>query len=209
MEKLYIVLTATPTMVGRLIRFATKLNINHSSISFTPDLKTLYSFGRLRAQNPLIGGFVSESYNTLSFKGKELYIKVYEIPVSKEQLQRIENFVKNIEYNKKDYYYNLFELLLYPFKTKLSIKNAYTCSRFVAAALKEGNLDHLIDDKTELTHFPKALEKYCIYEGPMAKYSYTENSHFEEEFFTKTNILKEIYKTVIYLVKLIKQSRYK
>ncbi len=52
MKEIYIVLTQTGTFFSRSIKFITKEEFNHSSISFNQDLDVLYSFGRKVVNNP-------------------------------------------------------------------------------------------------------------------------------------------------------------
>ncbi len=60
MKDIYVILSATPTKMGKMIRTLTRYELNHASISLTEDLTEMYSFARYRAVNPLVGGFVKE-----------------------------------------------------------------------------------------------------------------------------------------------------
>ena len=57
----YIVFSATPTGMGRLIRKATRNRYNHVSLSLSRDIHKMYTFARLHRTIPLYGGFVVES----------------------------------------------------------------------------------------------------------------------------------------------------
>ena len=67
-KNIYVVLSDTGSVLTRLIGFYTKSRYNHCSISFDPEFKSLYSFGRKQPRNPFIGGFVEESFYDGTFK---------------------------------------------------------------------------------------------------------------------------------------------
>ena len=52
MKKIYIILTYTGTLLSKIIKFYTKNEFSHVSISLDKELKYMYSFGRLNAYNP-------------------------------------------------------------------------------------------------------------------------------------------------------------
>ena len=68
MEKAYIVLTNTGTALSRLVRFYSRDEYAHVSLSLDKGLRHMYSFGRLNPKNPFIGGFVHEAVNKRTFK---------------------------------------------------------------------------------------------------------------------------------------------
>ena len=68
MKQVYLVLSYTGTMLAKIVRFYTKKEYSHVSISLDKDLKKMYSFGRLNPYNAFIGGFVHESLDTGTFK---------------------------------------------------------------------------------------------------------------------------------------------
>ena len=61
MKKIYIILTNTGTVISRIVKIYTRKKYGHVSIALDKKLKNMYSFGRLKATNPFIGGFVHES----------------------------------------------------------------------------------------------------------------------------------------------------
>ena len=90
MKNVYVILSATPTLVGKVIRKFTKSSFNHSSISLTENWDEMYSFARYRAPNPLVGGFVKEFPQRLSLgKNRTVFIKVYKIPINENQFDKI------------------------------------------------------------------------------------------------------------------------
>lgn len=94
MKQIYVVLSATPTKIGKMIRYFTKSTFNHASLSLTRDLSEMYSFARYRAHNPFVGGFIQEFPQRLTLgKQEEVHIKVFEIPISHKQYNNIKEYV--------------------------------------------------------------------------------------------------------------------
>ena len=79
-KKLYVVFSATPLKVGSMIRTVTGEKYNHVSISFSPRLKTLYSYARYYKKAPLYGGFVKENAERYQNKGKTLIFLFVQFP---------------------------------------------------------------------------------------------------------------------------------
>ena len=59
-EYLYVVFSATPYRMGKLIRFVTREPYNHVAISTEASLTRMYSFARRFYRTPFYGGFVTE-----------------------------------------------------------------------------------------------------------------------------------------------------
>src|SRR5690554_1505697 len=97
MNKIYVVLSATPTRIGLIIRTLTGSSFNHASISLTNDLSEMYSFARYHANNPFVGGFIKEFPQRLTLgKDSDVFINVYEIPVNKAEYDKIRTFIYRI-----------------------------------------------------------------------------------------------------------------
>ncbi|MBN2849090.1 MAG: hypothetical protein JXK92_00405, partial [Erysipelotrichaceae bacterium] len=58
---IYIMLSDTGTLLTRAIRVYTHQEYNHISMVLDGDFDQIYSFGRVKANNPFIGGFINES----------------------------------------------------------------------------------------------------------------------------------------------------
>ena len=68
MRKVYIVLTYTGTILSKIVKFYTRKEFSHVSISLDEKLDEMYSFGRIHAYNPFWAGFVHENKNKGTFK---------------------------------------------------------------------------------------------------------------------------------------------
>ena len=69
-------------------------SFSHASISLTKDLSEMYSFARYRAHNPFVGGLYRSFLKRLTMgKEAEVLIKIFEIPLTEEQYNKIRDFV--------------------------------------------------------------------------------------------------------------------
>ena len=94
MKNIYIVLSQTGTMFSRALKFVTRAKYNHVSISLNESLDTMYSFGRLNAYNPFIGGFVEEGKNKGVFKRfQNTQAMVIELSISEHKYNAIKYFI--------------------------------------------------------------------------------------------------------------------
>ena len=57
MKQIYIVLTHTGTVLSNIVKFYTKKDYTHVSISLDSEFKRLHSFGRLNPNNPFKAAF--------------------------------------------------------------------------------------------------------------------------------------------------------
>ncbi|MFC0414359.1 hypothetical protein ACFFHH_02620 [Cytobacillus solani] len=168
--EVYIILTDTGTLFTKMIRRFTKYPLNHASISFTKELDTTYSFGRKRANNPFIGGFVKEDMNGKLFRKAKC--AVYKCSVSEFEYKQMLNGVRQIEVEKQAYKYNFIGLFGVLLNKKINRKKAFFCSEFVATILNSGGI--AISSKHPSLVKPNDLancEKFSlIYEGQLFSY---------------------------------------
>ncbi|MBQ3073847.1 MAG: hypothetical protein IJD19_04120 [Ruminococcus sp.] len=141
-RKVYIVLSQTGTILSRLLKIFTKKQFNHSSISPYQDLHYMYSFGRLNAYNPFIGGFVTESADFGTFKRfSETEVQVIELDVTEKEYQDICKTIDIMLNSDVTYRYNVIGLVYAAFGKPYKRKNCYYCSEFVTMVLRQGNVD--------------------------------------------------------------------
>ena len=112
MKKIYIVLTYTGTILSRIVKVYTRREFSHVSIDLDEDLKEMYSFGRLNAYNPFLGGFVQESVDKGTFKRfKNTKASVYSLMVEDEQYDKVVEVIRDIQNNRLDYNFNIWGLI--------------------------------------------------------------------------------------------------
>lgn len=207
MKNIYVVLSATPTKIGVMIRALTKSTFNHASISFTKDLSEMYSFARYRASNPFVGGFIKEFPQRLTLgKDKDVNINVYEIPVSEVDYDKIQSFIYDIRDDKEKNIYNSLAVIGHPFGRGYNTYKAYVCTDFVIKALLSGNIPF---ENIMLTpgEIEVRLIEYLCYTGNLNDYSPApENGMMVDEFFRKAPIYNEAYHTMGHFYSLVKRS---
>lgn len=174
MEKsVYVVLSQTGTMFSKALKFFTHAEFNHASISLSPTLEKMYSFGRLNPYNPFIGGFVEEGKNIGTFKRfYKTTALVLEFKVSEEKYKAIEYFIEYFKMNKKDFHYNYLGVLFACFKRHHTSSKRFYCSEFVKTCLETFN----IENASELPKIIKPIDflklnnKHIIYKGFLQNY---------------------------------------
>ena len=209
MKNVYIVLSATPTLMGKIIRIFTRSLYNHSSISLTEDWSEMYSFARYRRLNPLVGGFVKEFPERLSLgKERNVFIKVFKIPVNDCQYEEIKKFIYEIRDAEEENIYNTAAVLTILFKIKININNAYTCADFVAESLFRGDIISRNQVSRDILpdEIQKMLDKHIYFHGCLNNYEPVKEIIFDsKDFFEKTKIVKEIPRTYYHFKSLVKK----
>lgn len=132
---IYFLFTDTGTYLSKVINFCTNQSLNHVSISFDPELKEIYSFGRKQPRNPFIGGFIREDPHSDFMKNSNSAI--YSYTVSDNDCEVIIHHIKEIEAKKEAYKFNFIGLLGVLFQIEINRRNALFCSQFVATVLRD------------------------------------------------------------------------
>lgn len=175
MEKsVYIVLSQSGSIPSKLLKFFTHDEYNHVSISLTPTLEQMYSFARLKPNNPFIGGFVEEGKDVGTFKKfNRTKAMVLEVKVSEDKFNAIKYFIEYFKLNKEQFKYNYFGVFLAALKLNWRPKHKFYCSQFVRVCLSCFN----IENSVELPKVIKPIDflllenKKIVYAGPLSQYS--------------------------------------
>lgn len=216
-KNIYVVLSATPTMMGKFIRIFTRSSFNHSSISLSEGFEEMYSFARYRASNPLVGGFVREFPQRLSHgRGFDnVYIKVYKIPVTDTQYEEVKRFIYSIRDDQEENIYNSLAALGIFIGHRFNTYKAYTCSDFVAQSLLKGQVipDGYLTKNIVPDQMQKLLDKYTVFCGCLKNYkpisnTVTESGNYIEfsDFYIKLGFIKEMLNTFNHFYNLLKRN---
>ena len=172
MQKIYIVLTHTGTLLSNLIKLYTKNDYSHVSLAFDEDLNEMYSFGRIYTYNAFIGGFVREYLDSGTFKRfKNTTTSVYELEVSDIQYREIKNKVVMMYEKRREYKFNFIGVFFVMFHKKIKRKNALYCAEFVKYALASGDVDmKYLPDVIKPEDFKKVKDVKLIYKGKLKDY---------------------------------------
>lgn len=153
-RQLYIVLSKTGTNLSKVIRYVTKADYNHVSLSLDPELNEMYSFGRRFPRNPLLGGFVQESKDCPFFKlFSETEVKVLSLDIDESTYQDIRSEFNYMRDHKFMYHYNYIGLVLAAFNIHFKPNYTYYCSEFA----KEILLNHNIEGAKDLEKIPQPI----------------------------------------------------
>lgn len=209
---IYVILSRTPTRIGRMIRYCTHSEFNHVSISLDGNMSQMYSFARLSAKNPFVGGMVKENPYRFSLGYQDqVDVKVYRIPVTEEQYDAISHFIYDTYTDDEKYYYNLIGVFNVLFKSNLQVYKTYICTEFVSEVFKKGGISLLEKpcNNVSLKDFESALEPFLFYHGDLYQYPYLDEAYKEEnelredDFFKRKGVRREIINTFTVLAILI------
>ena len=193
MEKVYIVLTHTGTILSRIIRLITGNEFTHSSIALDKDLEYMYSFGRLNPYNPFMGGFVHEGITLGTFKRFKLTkCSILELPVTKEQYFKMVYAIRNVEKQKEDYHFNVLGLFLVPFKKNRNLEKSFYCAEFVKYVLNSGETNLNLPEIIKPEDFKSIENAKSIYKGLLCRYNKKHSNPFanlEELLLMKKAVL--------------------
>lgn len=134
-KKLYVMISRTNTKMGNFIRFFTRYDYNHVSLSLDKELKSFVSFARIVQDAPLYGGFVTESFERFLHKGKNSKVKIYEVDITKEKHENLQKLFSLADNPDNGLVYNYLDALMTPVGINIKIKGAYTCLSFANTVL--------------------------------------------------------------------------
>lgn len=170
MKTIYILLSRTDTVAGRVIRLATACRYNHVSISLDAARSEFYSFARRRMHNPLIGGFISENVHTGIFgRYGDQPCALYALSVSDAAYARLTGIISAFFARYDAYRYNFLGIPLCFFGIPYPRRHHYTCSQFVAYMLQQTGACTLPRDVSLMQPMDFLLisELRLVYTGPL------------------------------------------
>lgn len=136
MKKIYILLTRSDTWISRLIGQVTSDTYTHTSLSFEPDLRPMYSFSRKFVHLPLPAGLRVEPLDTGFYqKYDSIPCALYELPVPDSVYDAAKAEVERMMQDPGHCTYNLIGLLLCSLKVPFHREDRYFCSEFVSEIL--------------------------------------------------------------------------
>ena len=171
MKKIYIILTYTGTLLSKIIKFYTKNEFSHVSISLDKELKYMYSFGRLNAYNPFWGGFVHEGINRGTFKRfSNTNANIYSLVIENNQYEKLKQEIFNIKKERKLYKFNTLGLFAVGFKIKIKFNQSFYCAEFVKYTLDKANIPNKLPDLVKPEDFKDIKNLDLEYSGKLSKY---------------------------------------
>lgn len=190
-ENIYVLLTDTGTLFTRLIKGFTGAPYNHASIVLDENMEEVFSFGRKRANNPLIAGFVKEDvYNGTFRQFPDTRCVLLRIAVTAEQRANLIRFIREFEKNEQLYSYNLIGLFGVLLELDLRPAHSYFCSQFVAETMRKSGIPLWDRPSTLVTpdHFLNQPQFHVVYEGPLYNYPLLNRQKLVHHSFAKTTV---------------------
>jgi hypothetical protein len=173
MKSIYLVFSRTGTWLSRLISLFVEGKYAHASISLDDKFTQMYSFGRIKADNPFIAGFTEENlYNGVYKKFSRSECLIYKLDVTEEQYEILKEEINKFFIEKHKYKYNFLGLFGVVLNKPIRRRNHYFCTEFVSEVLMKTNIYNL--DKNPALTKPDDLiaieNKEIIYEGFINNY---------------------------------------
>ncbi len=160
---LYVVFSATPTGMGRLIRLATGHPWNHVSLSLDPNLETLWSFARHHRCAPLWGGLVRES--SLRYQGARW--KICRLPLSEEAARSLDETLNRYWSEREDWLYHTPAALASLAGYRPRMPRTHTCASFALEILEKLALPGIaLPLRPAVSALEQALSSFVLQEGP-------------------------------------------
>ena len=131
-----IVLVKSLTILGKMARLRDPYEYTHISMSFEENPGDFVSFARRKHFAPFDAGFVHETVSDYAFgKNSEVKLKVYSLPVTEKQYQRITAYVKYLEQD-PELIFNFYGM----FRPGFRVWKAYNCMSFIGRILSMAEL---------------------------------------------------------------------
>ena len=170
--KLYIVLTYSGTVLGRIIKYYTNAEFSHVSIALDENLEKMYSFSRINPYIFFLGGFVHEDLNSGSFKRfKNTHAAIYRLNVTKEQYMKVQEVIYNMYKNKEKYKFNIIGLFANGFNIKYERKDSFYCAEFIKYLFDLSGIDINLPELVKPNDFKDVKELKLKYKGKLNRYS--------------------------------------
>lgn len=191
MKKIFIILTHTGTVLSRIITGYTGSEFSHISIALDQELNQMYSFGRLNAYNPFVGGFVHEYIDKGTFKRfKNTKCKIYAFQIEDNQYETIKQEIGKVEINKEQYKFNYVGLFAAGFNLRITPKQSFYCAEFVKYVIESAGINTGLPQVIKPEDFKNMQELKEIYSGKLKNYN-----------MSKTKVAEALKNLLIYTKK--------
>lgn len=135
-DYIYIVLVRANTFLGKFARFFSKYQYTHIAVALDKKLNDFITFSRRKHYTPFDSGFMHETIDCYAYgKYDDVKLKVFKVPVSLENKDKINKFISKIE-NDKDYIFNIHSMATMSLIHGFRIYKAHNCMSFTAKILQ-------------------------------------------------------------------------
>ena len=179
-KDIYIVLSSTDTVLGKVIQKKLGVSYNHCSLSLDENLERIYSFGRKTYWHMFSAGFVHESKSSGFYKHYEkTRILVMKISVTSHQWFQIQKELSLFIATSHQYSYSLIGLIYCELGMPIKRKNKYFCSQFVTEVLNRSGLSLFEKPETLIRphDYLQLSQMKIVYRGEIGAYHATQQLH--------------------------------
>lgn len=153
------------TKFSKFLKFFSKLEYTHVSISLDSDLETMYSFGRKHLYTPWNAGFVTEKPNAGVYAKFNSKCEVLCFEISEDSYEKMKQKIDTMERHDYFFKYNFPGIVYAYFNHEQELNHKFTCTQFVAWLLNNSGLDCLQKD-------PSIIYPNDYYDIPNVKTTY-------------------------------------
>ena len=166
MKYIYVVLIESYTGLGKILKKFTGYRYEHIAVSLDKSLTEFVSYSRKQHHHPFNAGFMREYRDYYAFEEyKKFYSKIFAIPVTNEQYEKIEKFIRTCEEDDEQIF-NLFAMLTTPILHGLRIYKAHNCMDFTAKVIELAGVElEKPFYKYDIPGIEKLLDGYPVKEG--------------------------------------------
>lgn len=184
---IYVVLVKALTGLGMFARLTSKYDYTHIAVCLDENFDKFYTFSRRKHYAPFDCGYMIETLDCYAFgKHKDVKLKIFKVPVSKEKKENIEKYIENVSKD-SEYIFNFFSMLTMSIFHGFKIYKAHNCMSFVSKIIE-------ISDTVNMS---KEYYKYNIKEIDEILTGYL----YKEDFFEKKKIETKGYMDYVGLIK--------
>lgn len=134
-QYLYVMLSRTPTGMGKIIRLFTRSPYNHVSLTLDDSFRQFVSFARYRVDTPLAGGYITEPAERFLAGDSEVPVRIFRVEITDEKAQHLTKLFAWAGDRNTGLIYDSLAALLSTFHIRTHIPGAYTCLSFASKVL--------------------------------------------------------------------------
>ena len=204
MKDIFVIISRTHTKFGSIVRLFSNSQFNHAAIALDEKLLHWYSFARKKRVNVLSAGMVRENLARYVMYQGAVNCKIFKIPVTEEQYEKISSYITSVYYD-KEYIYNYPSILTYPVLKGIACYKTFTCVEFVSYLLEKIDIP-ICKERTKISPDELAhdLQLYLYYQGDLAQYVCQKRKvHTDKDYFRHFSLSDAIQ--CIHVVRMTKQ----
>lgn len=184
---IYVVLVKALTGLGKFARLTSKYDYTHIAVCLDENLEEFYTFSRRKHYSPFDCGYMIETLDCYAFgKHKDVKLKMFKVPVAKENKEKIEKYIENISKDSK-YIFNFYSMITMSIFHGFKIYKAHNCMSFVSEII----------ELSDTVNMSKPYYKYNIKEIDELLSEYL----YKEDFFEKKKTETKDYMNYVGLIK--------